>query len=383
MKKFQLAYLTVLVAGLAEAQLQPVLLDADDLAIGPVVSIDAISGLNEEYVALVSQQGYRAKMVYLPGDPDSAAEEGFDYPGLRASRFYDSQDCSGDPVMWPSLSARRNFVTDTDDIAAANRVRQLARLEYTGVRRFQLGDMLESGGVTFYVPLSADTVSFEPKSFRSRPESGCLAVDRCDVTQWGTYPHLLSFSTDADRCPWNEDEPGPVESPVFSVGGFPFSALVENDAQVTGFESIAYKPPYRIRYVQMHAMGDPGLLSWDQGVNGLFYDSTNPGHGFDFNVHEKGLTVFYYGHRDSGERLWLISDVFPDDLMYDTEIVLDMYEVIDGQFGEPSHDPATLWGTLTVVLDDCNNGSALLEGDDGVVEMPVERLARLKNILCH
>lgn len=36
----------------------------------------------------------------------------------------------------------------------------------------------------------------------------------------------------------------------------------------------------------------PAELSNDIGINGLFYDPDNPGHGFDFNKHETGLTIW-------------------------------------------------------------------------------------------
>lgn len=123
------------------------------------------------------------------------------------------------------------------------------------------------------------------------------------------------------------------------------------------------------------------VLSRDAGVNGQFYDVKNPGHGFDFNVHEWGLTVFYYGHTSTGERLWLHSELFTEDLKFGVPYELEMYEVTNGVFGNPVV-PVTPWGTITINLVDCNAGHASFNGLDGFLEMDLVRLTRLPGIDC-
>ena len=117
----------------------------------------------------------------------------------------------------------------------------------------------------------------------------------------------------------------------------------------------------------------PPGLSNDSGLSGLFVDPASAGNGFDFNVHEAGLTVFYYGHTSSGERLWLISQLYDGDLDYGVPYELNMFEVIDGLFGQ-SAQGETLWGTLILTLTDCNAGSAVLTGLDGNAEFNLSRL---------
>jgi len=123
------------------------------------------------------------------------------------------------------------------------------------------------------------------------------------------------------------------------------------------------------------------VLSRDVGMNGQFYDANNPGHGFDFNVHEFGFTVFYYGHTAAGERLWLVSELFTADLEFDVPYELEMFEVINGVFGQPV-TPETSWGTITINLEDCDSGHASFDGIDGDLEMDFVRLTHLPGIDC-
>ena len=119
---------------------------------------------------------------------------------------------------------------------------------------------------------------------------------------------------------------------------------------------------------------DTSSLSNDFGVNGLFVDPANDQNGFDFNVHEAGLTIFYYGHTTSEERLWLTSQLYTGDLEFDVPYELSMFEVLSGSFGQ-SAQSETLWGTLTFTLDNCDTGNAVLSGFDGNAEFNLLRLA--------
>jgi hypothetical protein len=107
----------------------------------------------------------------------------------------------------------------------------------------------------------------------------------------------------------------------------------------------------------------PGTLSNHLGMNGAFYDPNNPGHGFNFVMHELGLAVYYFGHTVSGERLWLVSENFEHDLDFNTLIELEMFEVISGTFGHPQL-PETTWGTIIIELADCHTGHASFDGLD-------------------
>jgi hypothetical protein len=176
-----------------------------------------------------------------------------------------------------------------------------------------------------------------------------------------------------------------------AIDGVSADLLNRGGGKVTGVfmrgEQMAGQPAYfdnlRIGF-EFEDVVDPlssGGLTNDLGVNGLFYDPANPGHGFNFVVHSLGLTVLYYGHTAVGERLWLISDNFSGDLEFDSPILIDMYEVVAGDFGDPQ-SPPTVWGNVSLNLADCDTGQASLDGIDGLLEMDLVRLTGMPGLTC-
>ena len=127
--------------------------------------------------------------------------------------------------------------------------------------------------------------------------------------------------------------------------------------------------------------GGDDKLSNDVGVNGLFFDPNNSGHGFDIIRHETGLVVYYYGHSASGERLWLIYDNYQGNLEYNEKFSIDMYEISEGTFGHPVL-PSSKWGSINMEFYDCDSGQATLNGDDGILEIDFVRLVGIPDIGC-
>lgn len=125
----------------------------------------------------------------------------------------------------------------------------------------------------------------------------------------------------------------------------------------------------------------PSELANDAGVNGLFYDPDNPGHGFDIVRHEGGLIVYYYGHSATGERLWLISDNYQENLNYEDPFSIDMYEIAEGTFGHPAQ-PASKWGSIDMTFSSCDAGQAMLTGNDGTLAIDFVRLAAIPDTSC-
>ena len=134
------------------------------------------------------------------------------------------------------------------------------------------------------------------------------------------------------------------------------------------FEDVVHSPP-------------EDALTNHAGINGLFYDPDNPGHGFNFAVHHLGLTVYYFGHTATGERLWLVSRNHTGDVEFGTPIQLQMYEVITGTYGHPQL-PVTSWGSITIELADCDSGHASLNGLDGALEIDFVRLSAMPGMDC-
>jgi hypothetical protein len=117
------------------------------------------------------------------------------------------------------------------------------------------------------------------------------------------------------------------------------------------------------------------------GLNGTFFDPAHSGHGFNFVAHQSGLSVYYYGHTLNGERLWLISEVYSEEVVFGAPFELEMFEVINGTLGQPQL-PQSTWGVISIELDDCDRGHASFNGLDGTLEMDFIRLTAMPGIGC-
>lgn len=101
--------------------------------------------------------------------------------------------------------------------------------------------------------------------------------------------------------------------------------------EITPSGEWGFPPPLSLKFVQAgetnnNGGGSGSSIKNQLAVNGLFFDPAKPGHGFDVNQTEFGLMIYYYGHTNNGERLWLISDLFTELVDYNSAIVLPMYE---------------------------------------------------------
>ena len=147
--------------------------------------------------------------------------------------------------------------------------------------------------------------------------------------------------------------------------------LFGGDEQITMF---AYAP-------EEYGIGGPPRLNNQVAANGVFYDPSESGHGFDLNVFSAGVVVYYYGHTSNGERLWLISELHGGPIQFGVPLQLEMFEVIEGTFFDPISS-ASSWGSMTLMFEDCDNGKAELNGTDGSNSMTFVRLAGLEGENC-
>jgi len=123
-----------------------------------------------------------------------------------------------------------------------------------------------------------------------------------------------------------------------------------------------------------------GLVN-DVGLNGLFYDPENPGHGFEVNVFEAGLIIYYFGQARGGGQLWLISELYEGDIEFDSAIKLQMFTV-SGTFGQPGL-PADQWGSLNILFTSCDSATAMLDGDDGAFHVELVKMTGLRGVDCN
>lgn len=147
--------------------------------------------------------------------------------------------------------------------------------------------------------------------------------------------------------------------------------LPGGDEQITMF---AYAP-------EEYGIGGPPQLNNQIAVNGVFYDPSASGHGFDLNVFSAGSVLYYYGHTASGERLWLISELYGGQIRFGEAVQLDMFEIIEGTFFNPISG-SSVWGSIALTFTDCDNGTAELNGVDGANSMTFVRLAGLEGEAC-
>jgi len=110
------------------------------------------------------------------------------------------------------------------------------------------------------------------------------------------------------------------------------------------------------------------------GVSGLWYDPVYSGSGFTFQMLESGIQVTYLGWDAAGNRLWLVSDIGPKVLEWNTPVVINMNSTVGGVFNNPQHN-VVQWGSLTLNFSTCEAATASLVGKDGVQDLSLRLLA--------
>ncbi len=95
--------------------------------------------------------------------------------------------------------------------------------------------------------------------------------------------------------------------------------------------------------------------------------------------------VYFYGSTTTGERLWLLSDVFSGSLSFEEVVEITMFEATSGDFlaPVPSAESLTPWGVLRMQSDDCANGVFELDGADGVKVSNVQQLVGIDGAVCN
>ena len=87
------------------------------------------------------------------------------------------------------------------------------------------------------------------------------------------------------------------------------------------------------------------------GVSGAWFDPSFDGEGFYLLETDLGLAITFYGYVDSGQRLWLVSEVLPDPIAFDTELSVNMLVGEGGSFQQPSpSSELSVWGSLSLKI---------------------------------
>ena len=118
--------------------------------------------------------------------------------------------------------------------------------------------------------------------------------------------------------------------------------------------------------------------------SGIWYDPNLDGEGYLLFKTPFGWLVYFFGYRDTGEFLWVTSDLVQvDNVTFGQAIEFPMFIGAPGTFGSPS--PSSLlepYGLLTVILTGCASGLFTLDGDDGVKASTYTKLVGIEGTQC-
>ena len=119
------------------------------------------------------------------------------------------------------------------------------------------------------------------------------------------------------------------------------------------------------------------------GVSGAWFDPTYDGEGFYLLETPAGLAITFYGYVDSGQRLWLVSEVLPDPIAFDTDLSVNMLVGEAGSFQQPSpSSELNVWGSLSLNFTDANHGLFELSGIDGDKLSSVVKITGVEGQVC-
>lgn len=117
---------------------------------------------------------------------------------------------------------------------------------------------------------------------------------------------------------------------------------------------------------------------------GLWYDQSLSGEGYNVITSPAGTVIFFYGSDEDGNRLWLISETLPGNFVLDDEVQILMYESTGGAWPSPIASGRGLseWGNLWLTFTSCTTGSAVLQGEDGMKNSNLVKLAGIAGSGC-
>ena len=119
-------------------------------------------------------------------------------------------------------------------------------------------------------------------------------------------------------------------------------------------------------------------------VSGLWFDPALNGEGYNLLQMNAGFILTYYGYSQSNERLWLISDIYTENIVVDQPFSLTLSEGNGGDFQSPvAPTDLTDWGTIDIVFDSDTSGSFTLNGQDGQKNAQVVLIAGVDGDRCN
>lgn len=120
---------------------------------------------------------------------------------------------------------------------------------------------------------------------------------------------------------------------------------------------------------------------------GAWYQPSLNGVGFYVMQLSSGTSIQYYGYDNSGQLIWLISEIVKDAWSKGQPKTFNMYKGhpdSSTNFNQPPMEAPGIktWGKLTLQFNDCSSGKATLNGNDGEQAFNLIKLAAPSNINC-
>lgn len=137
-------------------------------------------------------------------------------------------------------------------------------------------------------------------------------------------------------------------------------------------------------YVDASPEPAPVMPTSNNAYNGVWYDPSLDGEGYNIVTTGSGTVVYFYGSDVHGKRLWLISEVVTDVLLNGKDVTFVMYESTGGTYADPINSTRGLsvWGGLVYNFSDCNSGTAVLRGEDGEKSTNIVKIVGVAGTNC-
>lgn len=221
-------------------------------------------------------------------------------------------------------------------------------------------DSFSPGDTAYFAAFFRDLLRDELTNLEVRDPNGT------PVIQW-TYQYEEGDHEPAVMLVWGIEFPGNA-----AAGAYTFRVTYAGDTQEHTF------------YISSSPPSPPSASVENNAANGLFFDASLDGEGYNFVTTPAGTIIYFYGSDSHGNRVWLISDLIPGDFGPGTITEVIMYESTGGTFGAPvpSARGLSVWGVLLLEFSDCNNAVAVLDGVDGEKVSQLTKLAGVAGTAC-
>ena len=139
-----------------------------------------------------------------------------------------------------------------------------------------------------------------------------------------------------------------------------------------------FRPRLEVEFSGGTAPGEPG------DYTGPWFDPDLDGEGYLIFNTPVGWLIYYFGYSESGDRLWLISDIVDIGApVFGQDYEFSMLVGTPGSFEMPTPSAnLEAWGTLWINLTNCTTGLFTMDGADGMKVANVQKIVGVEGLTC-